>query len=129
MIYTLTPSLIEEGKVFIAETPLFEINTKEKKSRTFFAYDEKEKSDILAPLDEEGIKYSIQRSKGLGENEAEMMWLTTMCPDSRRLIKVMPSDAKETAEMFELFLGSNLDGRKDYIAENGNQYMDMLDIS
>ncbi len=129
MIYTLTPSLIEEGKVFIAETPLFEINTKEKKSRTFFAYDEKEKAEILTPLDEEGVKYSIQRSKGLGENEAEMMWLTTMCPDSRRLIKVMPSDAKETADMFELFLGSNLDGRKDYIAENGSQYMDMLDIS
>ncbi len=129
MIYTLTPSLIEEGKVFIAETPLFEINTKEKKSRTFFAYDENEKNEILAPLDAEGIKYTIQRSKGLGENEAEMMWLTTMCPESRRLIKVMPSDAKETAEMFELFLGSNLDGRKDYIAENGNQYMDMLDIS
>ncbi len=129
MIYTLVPSLIEEGKVFIAETPLFEINTKEKKSRTFFAYDEKEKAEILAPLDSEGIKYSIQRSKGLGENEAEMMWLTTMCPESRRLIKVLPSDAKETADMFELFLGSNLDGRKDYIAENGNQYMDMLDIS
>ncbi len=129
MIYTLVPSLIEEGKVFIAETPLFEINTKEKKSRTFFAYDEKEKAEILAPLDEEGIKYTIQRSKGLGENEAEMMWLTTMCPESRRLIKVLPSDAKETADMFELFLGGNLDGRKDYIAENGNQYMDMLDIS
>lgn len=129
MLYTLTPSLIENGKVFIAETPLFEINTKEKKSRTFFAYDEREKAEILAPLDEAGIKYTIQRSKGLGENEADMMWLTTMCPESRRLIKVMPADAKETAAMFDLFLGDNLSGRKEYIAANGAEYMEMLDIS
>lgn len=129
MLYTLTPSLIENGKVFIAETPLFEINTKEKKPRTFFAYDEREKAEILAPLDKDEIKYTIQRSKGLGENEAEMMWLTTMCPDSRRLIKVLPSDAAETAAMFELLLGDNLAGRKEYISENGSDYMEMLDIS
>lgn len=129
MLYTLTPSLIEAGRVFIAETPLFEITTKEKKPRTFFAYDEKEKGEILATLDEAGIRYSIQRSKGLGENEADMMWLTTMCPDSRRLIQVLPSDAATTAEMFNLLLGDNLTGRKDYISENGMNYMDMLDIS
>ncbi len=129
MLYTLTPSLIENGKVFIAETPLFEITTKEKKSRTFFAYNEREKSDILAKFDSEGVKYGIQRSKGLGENDPDMMWLTTMCPDSRRLIKVLPSDAAETAAMFDLLLGDNLNGRKEYIAETGSEYMEMLDIS
>lgn len=129
MLYTLTPSLIENGKVFIAETPLFEINTKEKKSRTFFAYNEHEKADILSGLDNDGVKYSIQRSKGLGENDPDMMWLTTMCPDSRRLIKVLPSDAAETGAMFDLLLGDNLTGRKEYIAETGSEYMEMLDIS
>lgn len=129
MLYTLTPSLIENGKVFIAETPLFEINTKEKKSRTFFAYNEREKADITSGLDADGVKYSIQRSKGLGENDPDMMWLTTMCPESRRLIKVLPSDAAETAAMFDLLLGDNLTGRKEYIAETGSEYMEMLDIS
>lgn len=129
MLYTLTPSLIEAGRVFIAETPLFEISTREKTPRTFFAYDEKEKAEIIASLDAENVRYNIQRSKGLGENEADMMWLTTMCPDSRRLIKVLPSDAAATAEMFDLLLGDNLAGRKDYISENGSDYMDMLDIS
>ena len=118
------PTLIEAGKVFIAETPLFEITTKEK---TYFAYDEMEKREILEMIGDQ--KYTLQRSKGLGENQPEMMNLTTMNPASRRLIKVMPQDAEETAEMFELLLGNNLAGRKDFIAEHGSQYIDEADIS
>ena len=124
MIYRLMPTLINEGKVFIAETPLYEINTK---SMAYFAYDENEKKDILEKIGEE--KYTIQRSKGLGENQPDMMNMTTMNPETRRLIKVMPEDAELTAEIFEMLLGDNLAGRKDYITENGYLYLDDTDIS
>lgn len=124
MLYRLTPALIESGKVFIAESPLYEITAK---TETYFAYTEQEKNDVLKKL--EGQKYTIQRSKGLGENEADMMNLTTMNPATRRLIKVMPEDAARTAEIFDLLLGDNLSGRKEYIAENGNLYIDFLDVS
>ena len=124
MIYRLMPTLIAEGKVFIAETPLYEINTR---SKTYFAYDENEKKEILEKI--EGEKYTLQRSKGLGENQPDMMNLTTMNPDTRRLIKIMPDDAQMTAEMFDLLLGDNLAGRKDYIADNGYLYMDDIDLS
>ncbi len=124
MIYVLMPTLIEAGKVFIAETPLFEINCGKE---TFFAYNEREKQEILEKLD--GKKYSIQRSKGLGENDPEMMSLTTMNPETRRLIKINPEDAQKTLEMFELLLGDNLQGRKDFISECGHLYLDMTDVS
>ena len=123
MMYRLMPTLIEEGKVYIAETPLYEINTKEK---TYFAYDDSEKNEILAEIGDK--KYTIQRSKGLGENQPDMMNMTTMNPASRRLIKVLARDAERTAEMFDLLLGDNLSGRKEYIAENGYRYLDELDL-
>ena len=125
MIYRLMPTLINEGKVFIAETPLYEISAGKK---TYFAYDENEKTDILENMigDE---KYSVQRSKGLGENQPDMMNLTTMNPATRRLIKIMPEDAEAEALMFDLLLGDNLQGRKDYIAENGYLYMEETDLS
>ena len=124
MLYRLCPTLIREGYVYIAETPLFEITCKEK---TWFAYSEKEKVDILKSL--EGKKVKVDRSKGLGENDPEMMWLTTMNPETRRLVQVLPDDAEETARVFDLLLGDNLAGRKDYIAENGYKYLDMIDVS
>ena len=124
MLYRLCPTLIREGYVYIAETPLFEITCKEK---TWFAYSEREKADVLKEL--EGRKVNVQRSKGLGENDPEMMWLTTMNPETRRLIRVLPEEAEETARVFDLLLGDNLAGRKDYIAENGHRYLDMIDVS
>lgn len=124
MFYRLAPTLIQSGKVFIAESPLFEITNK---SKTYFAYNENEKVKILAKL--EGSKYTIQRSKGLGENEPEMMWLTTMSPETRRLIKIIPDDLERTEKMFDLLLGDNLQGRKGFIEEHGNKYMDMIDVS
>lgn len=128
MLYRLCPTLIREGYVYIAETPLFEITCKEKSGeKTWFAYSEKEKADILKKL--EGKKANVQRSKGLGENDPEMMWMTTMSPETRRLIRVLPEDAEETARVFDLLLGDNLSGRKDYIAENGYKYLDMIDVS
>lgn len=126
MLYRLTPTLIQEGYVFIAESPLYEITCKEK---TWFAYSDREKAEICQQLDAEKKKYDLQRSKGLGENEPDMMWLTTMSPDTRRLIKVMPEDVERTAQVFDLLLGDNLQGRKDHIAENGYKYLDMADIS
>ncbi len=123
MLYRLTPTLIEKGYVYIAESPLYEINSKNK---TYFAFDEREKADILKKL--ENQKYTIQRSKGLGENQPEMMWETTMNPETRRLIKVMPDDVERTKEVFELLLGDNLAGRKEHIAENGYKYIDMTDL-
>ena len=124
MIYRLCPTLIREGYVYIAETPLFEINCGDK---TWFAYSDKEKNDIVKTL--EGKRYKVDRSKGLGENDPEMMWLTTMNPETRRLIKVMPEDAEATAQVFDLLLGDNLQGRKDHIAENGYKYLELADIS
>ena len=124
MLYRLVPTLIREGYVYIAESPLFEINTKDK---TWFAYNEAEKAEILKSIGDK--KYTISRSKGLGENEPEMMWMTTMNPETRRLIKIMPEDAEKTAIYFDLLLGDNLAGRKEYIAENGSLYLDMADIS
>ena len=124
MIYRLMPTLINEGKVFIAESPLYEINCKD---QVWFAYTEVEKKQVLQEL--EGKKYTIQRSKGLGENDADMMWLTTMNPKTRRLIKVDPSDAAATATQFDLLLGDNLAGRKQHIAEEGHRFIDMTDLS
>ena len=124
MLYRLTPTLIREGYVYIAESPLYEITCKEK---TWFAYSDREKNDIVATL--EGKKYDVQRSKGLGENDPEMMALTTMSPDTRRLIKVMPEDAARTAQVFDLLLGDDLTGRKAHIADNGYKYLDLADIS
>ena len=124
MLYRLVPTLIREGYVYIAESPLFEINTKDK---TWFAYSEAEKAEILKGIGNQ--KCTISRSKGLGENDPEMMWMTTMNPETRRLIKVMPEDAEKTALYFDLLLGDNLAGRKEYIAENGSQYLDLADIS
>ena len=126
MLYRLTPTLIQEGYVYIAESPLYEITCKEK---TWFAYSGKEKNDICAQLEGEKKKYDIQRSKGLGENEPDMMWLTTMNPETRRLIKVMPEDVERTAQVFDLLLGDDLAGRKEHIADNGYKYLDLADIS
>ena len=124
MLYRLTPTLIREGYVYIAESPLYEIGCK---GKTWFAYSEPEKAKILAELD--GQKLTIQRSKGLGENDPEMMWMTTMNPATRRLIKVMPEDVEKTARMFDLLLGDDLAGRKNHIAENGSKFLDLADIS
>ena len=123
MLKRLTPTLITEGKVYIAESPLFEITAK---SGTYFAYSEKEKNEIIKKA---GEKASIQRSKGLGENEPEMMWQTTMNPETRRLIKVLDDDKNLTEEVFDMLLGDDLQGRKNYITTNGHEYLDMLDLS
>lgn len=124
MIYRLMPTLINDGKVFIAESPLYEITCGDE---TWFAYTEKEKADVVSQLG--GKKFSIQRSKGLGENDPEMMSLTTMNPSTRRLIKIEPSMAEEMAQKFDLLLGDDLAGRKDYIAQNGHLYLDLTDVS
>ena len=124
MLYRLCPTLIRDGYVYIAESPLFEITYKDK---TWFAYNEAEKVKILRQL--EGKKVSIQRSKGLGENDPEMMWMTTMNPETRRLIKVMPEDAERTAYYFDVLQGDNLNERKNFIAENGAKYLELADIS
>ena len=123
LFYRLLPTLLQEGKVFIAESPLFEITAKDK---IYFAYNEFEKADILRKL--EGQKYTLQRSKGLGENEPEMMWQTTMNPETRRLIAVTPTDAAKTEEMFDTLLGDNLPARKEFIALHGNEYIKDADI-
>lgn len=124
MLYRLTPTLIDQGYVYIAESPLFEITTKKK---TYFAYTEKEKTEILATLSEE--KFTLQRSKGLGENEADMMALTTMNPATRRLIQVTADGIEETAAMFDMLLGDDLQGRKEFIAQYGSNYLELADIS
>ncbi len=125
MIHRLMPTIIREGKVFIAESPLYEIRSKD---QTYFCYTEKEKADVLAEIG--NAKYTVQRSKGLGENDADMMWLTTMNPKTRRLIKVEPENIESLMdERFELFMGDDLQGRKDFIAENGHMYIDLADIS
>ena len=124
MLYRLTPTLIQQGYVYIAESPLYEIECKD---QTYFAYTEAEKNRIVGGFD--GKKYTIQRSKGLGENEPEMMSLTTMNPETRRLIKVMPSDVEATQEMFDMLLGDNLAARKDFISKYGSHYLELIDVS
>ncbi len=124
MVYRLAPALIEAGKVYIAESPLYEITSKDE---TYFAYNEQEKAEFLKKL--EGKKYTIQRSKGLGENEPDMMSLTTMNPATRRLIKVNLGDVEDAARMFEIMQGNDLDGRKEYIAQHGAEYTEELDVS
>lgn len=124
MLYRLVPTLIREGYVYIAESPLYEILCK---GNTYYAYTDREKNEILASLGD--VKLSISRSKGLGENDPQMMWMTTMNPATRRLIKVMPEDAERMSEMFELLLGDNLEGRKNHIAEHGHRYLELADLS
>ena len=123
MFYRLLPTLINEGKIFIAESPLFEITCGQD---TYFAYNEPEKAEIISKLG--GKKYKLQRSKGLGENDPDMMWRTTMCPQTRRLVAVTPADAEETARMFDVLLGDALQERKRYITEFGHLYMKDADI-
>lgn len=125
MLYRLVPTLIQQGYVYIAESPLFEITCKEK---TWFAYSNREKDEIVQNIGE-NKKITIQRSKGLGENDPDMMWMTTMNPATRRLIKVMPQEAEATAAMFDLLEGDNLQGRKDHITENGYKFLELADIS
>ena len=124
MLYRLVPTLIEKEYVYIAESPLYEITSR---GETYFAYSDEEKAEIMERL--AGQKVTLQRSKGLGENEPDMMWLTTMNPETRRLIKVTPSDAVRTSEVFDLLLGDNLTGRKTHIADNGHLYLADLDVS
>lgn len=124
MLYRLAPTLIRDGYVYIAESPLYEIVSK---GKTYFAYSDREKAAIVDSLG--GAKADISRSKGLGENDPEMMWLTTMNPDTRKLIRVMPEDVERTAQVFDLLLGDNLAGRKAHIAECGSQFLDLADIS
>ena len=126
MLYRLTPTLIEEGYVYIAESPLFEITVAGKED-PLFAYTDAQKDEIVAA--HSGKKVTVMRSKGLGENEPKMMWRTTMSPETRRLIKVTPDDAKATSEMFDILLGDNLQGRKDFISDNGHKYLDDVDLS
>lgn len=123
MLYRLVPTLIDEGYVYIAESPLYEINCKEK---TYFAYTDLEKNNILKEIGDQ--KCSINRSKGLGENDPDMMWLTTMNPETRRLIKVEPEDMAIMESMFNLLLGNDDEGRKRHIAEHGKEYLDQLDL-
>ena len=125
MLYRLVPTLIQDGYVYIAESPLFEITCKDK---TWFAYSNREKDEIVKSIGE-NKKITIQRSKGLGENDPDMMWMTTMNPATRRLIKVMPQEAEATAAMFDLLEGDNLQGRKDHITENGYKFLELADIS
>lgn len=124
MLYCLVPTLIEQGYVYIAESPLYEINEKD---MTYFAYTEHEKAAVLEKL--KGRKFTVQRSKGLGENEPEMMWETTMNPETRRLIRVSPDDAQRTGDVFDLLLGDNLAGRKQYITDHGAEFLDLADVS
>ena len=124
MLYRLVPTLIREGYVYIAESPLYEIECRDK---TYFAYSDREKADILEKL--KGAKCTINRSKGLGENDPDMMWMTTMNPETRRLIRVLPEDAAKMTQVFDLLLGDNLEGRKQHIADVGSLYLDMLDVS
>ncbi len=123
LIYRLLPDLIDEGRVYIAESPLYEITVKDD---TYFAYNEFEKADILARL--EGTKYTLQRSKGLGENTPQMMSQTTMNPATRRLIRVDAADAEQTAIIFDTLLGDNLPARKEFITLNGAKYAKDADI-
>ncbi len=120
----LCPTLIKQGYVYIARRRCSRSTARKRRG---FAYSDKEKADIVKAL--EGKKYKIDRSKGLGENDPDMMWLTTMNPETRRLIRVMPEDVERTAEVFDLLLGDNLQGRKDHIAENGARFLDLADIS
>ena len=123
MVYCLMPTLINEKKVFIAESPLYEINYGKK---TYFAYSEKEKFDIINKLTG---KYTILRSKGLGENEPDMMWQTTMNPQTRKLIQVLPEDIAHTQKTFDMLLGTDLESRKNFIAQYGYKYLDLIDVS
>ncbi len=122
MLYRLTPTLIEEEKVYIAESPLYEITSGKK---TYFAYNDAEKNKIIKNLK----NYNLQRSKGLGENEPDMMWQTTMNPETRKLVSVKPDTAEDTEMMFDVLLGDDLQGRKSYIAEYGHEYIDVTDLS
>ena len=123
MIYSLMPTLVDEKKVFIAESPLYEITNKDK---TYFAYTDREKTEIVSKL--EG-KVNVQRSKGLGENEPDMMKLTTMDPETRKLLLITPEAADVTFQYFDVLLGNNLQGRKELISEKGNYYLELADIS
>jgi len=117
LIHRLMPTLIEDGCVYIVESPLYEI---EQNDVSVFAYSDKEKDLIVSKM--KG-SFTVQRSKGLGENTAEMMWETTMNPETRKLIQVVPEDVEKTVKAFNMFLGDNLEERKQFIEDNLHEYL------
>ena len=123
LFYRLLPTLIQIGKIYIAESPLYEITCKD---QIQFAYNEAEKQQIVSALGK--AKYTIQRSKGLGENEPDMMWQTTMNPETRRLIQITPAEKERTEYIFETLLGEDLPERKRFIANYGKDYLAEADI-
>ncbi|MCI8589892.1 MAG: DNA topoisomerase [Clostridiales bacterium] len=123
MFYRLLPTLIKRGRVYIAESPLYEITCG---NDIYFAYTEQEKTEITDKLGK--AKYTLQRSKGLGENEPDMMWETTMNPATRRLIQISEADAEKTAKIFDTLLGDDLPGRKEFITLHGHEYLSNADI-
>ena len=123
VFYRLMPTLLREGRVYIALTPLYEITTKDD---TYFAYDEKEKAEIMEKIG--GAKYTIQRSKGLGENDPDMMERTTMAPSTRRLLQIKLDNEDTAADMFNILLGDDIASRKKYIEDYGAQYLPLADI-
>ena len=116
MLYRLVPTLIDEGYVYIAESPLYEINCKEK---TYFAYTELEKNAILTEIGDQ--KCSINRSKGLGENDPDMMWLTTMNPETRTLKQITLEDAVHADEVFTVLMGDKVEPRRDFIMKRAKE--------
>ena len=119
VFYRLMPELLRKGKVYVAETPLFEI-VLGGKDGSVFAYSVEEKNKILADLEKKGKKFKkIHRSKGLGENTKEMLWMTTMNPETRRLVPLTMDIVEENVvKMSNMLFGNDLDNeRKDYIFE------------
>lgn len=120
MIYRLVPSLLKAGKVYIVETPLYEIKYGKSRDKKVYAFDDTERDKILSKLRANGVKdtqIKIKRMKGLGEADAATMAETTMNPKNRRLVRVKyPKDDTELKVLLNALMGDDIDSRKSLIS-------------